>query len=148
MSNLKLDEMNALLEGQLSDAERRQMVEAILNHPEDGKAFRALHQLRQSFHAEMAPTQKTGKRILSGFPKLRYALGAAAVMAMAVSPYLFHNEQIPQHTAKAPLLAHNSTPSSSNLKIQDQVKRINLIQESKKWGLGVDTRHLIDLTNQ
>lgn len=145
MNHLHLDEMNALLEGQLGEAERRQMVEAILNHRENGTAFRALHQLKQSLDGERAPAQK---RVLSGFPKLRYALGAAAVMAMAVSPYLFHPRQPQLDPANVQLLAHNPTPLDRNFKIQDQVKRINLIQESKKWGSGVDTRHLVDLANR
>jgi hypothetical protein len=149
MSQPNLDQMNALLEGNLSEDEHRKMVEAILANPEDAKAFRALHALQQSFEEQVQekPVVRKPQRIMARFPKFRYALGVAAVLTMAVSPYLFSPEP-PNGTQDQPQIAAFSPPTSQSFQIAHEVKRINLLEKSKNWGSGVDTRHLIDLTNQ
>lgn len=146
MTQPTLDQMNALLQGTCTADERRSLVEAILANPADAKAFRALHSLQASFPAQTQT--RRDNRILASMPKLRYVLGVAAIMLMALVPYVFRQPVAPAADVNIQLIASQSTTLGSNFEIKAQVKRVNLIQKSKKWGSGVDTRHLIDLTNQ
>lgn len=141
MSQLNLDQMNALMEGKLSGAEHRQVVEQILANPQDAQAFKALNSLRQSLQPEAA--KQAPKRSF----KWAYVVAAAAALFLVAAPQLTLERQKPQEAVNLQLASSHSMDPVHSFGIRDQVKRVNLIQQSKKWGSGVDTRHLIDLTN-
>lgn len=121
--HLELAQFNALVEGRLDEEERGRLMDHLLTCDMCRTRFQAMNAL----HREQS--QVTKKRI-----PLRYVLGVAAVMIMAIFPYTHRNAQQPAaiaDLATATQLAHLELPQT--LGTLAQIEHVNFQAIASDW---------------
>lgn len=125
MSQFTLEQYNMLKAGKLSADERAALMDQILSCSESAQRFRLMEQFDQEFKSRQKKP-------------VRYALGVAAVMAMAISPYL----RTPEEHVAAPMAAIEAD-TDAQMALLDRVHDVNLRSAMATWGQETD---LLDLT--
>ena len=130
------DQFNELFSKGISEEERINVTEHILECESCANRFRMLNQLQ----LKMQKSSPWGKR-------LKYSLGAAAVILMAFTPYLYRGpEMVPQPQGTE--LAGVSLQPVSDLAVLSQVKTINFRDAMAQWGQRTNLTELVALQNQ
>ena len=90
--HLSLDDFNLLISQKADPAERARMMDHILECEMCATRFRMLNELDQRMDKDL----HAGQRHRNPFARmpLKYALGAAAVLAMAIYPYFTNPDEV------------------------------------------------------
>lgn len=142
--HLSLEQFNLLLEGELSAAEREPISDHILDCDACAAKFRALRDLHQEFSA----TPNTKKH------PVRWALAAAAVLAMAGYPYFQKSDtagEVAQQAGLEQMASHylEVTRSEGRLDLLDRVQEIKIQSEIQNWNKsGRNISHIIQELNK
>jgi hypothetical protein len=153
---LMLEDVNALIEGGLAETKRGRLADHVIACPDCARKFRAMRELAREFEnlpatlEDAEPAPKQGRLI--PFP-LRYALGVAAVMIMAVSPYLTRPSdseaaggEANWANATAEQQARMADHIGERLGVLHQIATVNRREKVDLWGQDPTTtvRDLID----
>ena len=131
MTHWTLDQFNMMKKGDVTEAERADLVDHLLACDACATRFRMMNDLDQS----LAKKQKH---------PIRYAIGAAAVLFMAAYPYFTTPEQ------PAPPLPENQIlmADSGSLGVLDQVRQVNWQNTVDRWGSETSLNDLVQLQNE
>ena len=142
--HISLEEFNLMLRQDISDQERARLTDHILECDMCATRFRALNDLAQQMDEAPATIKTTGAKIIS-MPLVRYGMGVAAVMAMAIIPYLKNDDpQNMQQRAIAAIEDVNGIENEKMFSILDEVRRVNYQTALEKWG---QETNMVDLIN-
>ena len=144
--HLSLEAFNQMLRQNISEQERHRMVDHILECDRCATDFRMLQDLSQQMEQAPAAAKTAAGRIIS-MPLVRYGLGAAAVMAMAIIPYMRDGEE-PQNMQARAIAAIEAVEASGEnqemFSILDEVRKANYRATLEKWG---QETNMVDLIN-
>lgn len=139
MNHLELNQFQALLESKISDSERACFVDHLLECKECGTQFKTLHGLQEALQE---PVKKRHSQI-------RYAIGVAAILFMALSPYLFHStESKPPSAIQALAQNRPETTPAVNIAVHQEVLKVNYRAALGTWSQKKDVLSLVSLQNQ
>lgn len=131
--HISLETFNMMLRQEISQSEREGVADHILACDSCASRFRMLNQLQQEWDAVQVVARTPARRLIQS-PMIRYGLGVAAVMVMALTPYLSRSLQSTDEAS--PLLA-DSVPANVNpeiFSILEEVRRVNYQNALDKWG--------------
>lgn len=138
--HVTLDQLNAVLEGTASSTEREAFTDHILECDACASKFKMFNQLRQEM-TEADQVEETGGKVVR-FP-VRYALGAAAVMIMCLTPYLSKTVETSEPAPQAQVASANT-----DLNILKDVQKLNYKAAIDQWGEEVTLTDLVAMSNQ
>ena len=148
--HLELEQLNLLIRQQASPEERGEWVDHILDCDLCSKRFRILNELDVEMTQVMAPEKEAEPAPKKRIP-LRYVIGVAAVMVMAMFPYF---QELPATDPAGPAMPQMAAldagavlpdATSNPLGVLGQVRDVNYRQSVSGWGQGQD---VTDLLNQ
>ena len=144
--HLNLDQFNQLLKNQGAENDLKAWREHILSCRQCSQDFRALNELDQKLkemqigQTELVKEQPQRKPI-----PLRYVLGVAAVMIMAITPYIRDSKPVPTApTPSEPILAQLDSGPHSTPALLDRVAQINYQQDVADWGKDTTVKDLVN----
>jgi len=138
--HITLDQLNAILEGTATAHDRCIFTDHLLECSACTDKFKMFHQLHQEMSEEKKAVEPAAKVL--HFP-LRHILGAAAVMAMCITPYLTKNQDKSQPASEMEMA---SAPPEFNI-LQD-VKKLNYKAAIDKWGQEITLTDLVAMSNE
>lgn len=140
-----LDDINMILNGKATPAEREAFMDHLLECDACANQFKAMNAL----HVEASPATARKKHLL----QLRYAVGVAAVMAMAIIPYFRDSRAVPQEPATMQATLEQPAPVSESAQVKaaplsllDRVKQVNYDNAVANWGTQNSVTDLIKLS--
>jgi len=137
MTHLQLDQFQDLMDDRLAQSKRAPLVDHILDCRECATRFKALKALEDA-----CPNPAKPKRHL-----LRYGMGVAAVMIMAISPYVSKNLQTTPITGlDGEQIAASKT--SQTFAVTQAILEINYQSALTHWAENQDVRALVNLKNK
>lgn len=142
--HLNLDQFNQLLKNQGNENDLKEWREHILSCHRCSQDFRALNELNQKLNEMQVGTTTLvkSKPERKKIP-VRYVLGVAAVMIMAITPYF--RDSKPEAHQPMPTIAKLDTDPAQSIQLLDRVAQINYQTEVANWGK--DTK-VTDLVNR
>ena len=137
MTHLELDQFQALLNQKTPRKQRDPMVSHILECDACANRFRALKALENAL-----PNPAKPKRHI-----IRYGLGAAAVMIMAISPYFSKNlnPSSPTYAGDDRVIALQDTETFA---VTQKILKVNYKAALTHWAENKDVLQLVNLQNQ
>lgn len=137
MKHLNLEQFQSLLEQEVTASEREVLVDHILDCSQCGTQFKALKSLKDA----CIPAAKPKPKIF------RYSLGVAAVMVMALSPYLFQPQSTPVPSMELAQQLQSNHPTIT-FAVNQEVSRVNFNSAVINWSQEQDMLELVALQNR
>lgn len=141
MKHLELEHFQKLLNPQFKGSERMELVDHILECDTCAQQYKALKALDEQLN-QITQGTKPKKHLT------RYALGVAAVMAMALSPYLFRNQTTTPEIQIALEHALRETSNLPKLALNDEILRVNFRTALDDWSQQQNLLDLVALKNK
>ncbi|CAM2006947.1 hypothetical protein [Acanthopleuribacter pedis] len=144
--HLNLDQFNQLLKNQGAENDLKDWREHILSCRQCSQDFRALNELDQKLKEMQIGQTKLVKEKPQRKPiPLKYVLGVAAVMIMAITPYIRDSKPVAEEAAPtAPVLAQLETTTQATPALLDRVAQINYQQDVADWGKDTTVKDLVN----
>ena len=143
--HISLEKFNLLLDQKIADDDRIHLMDHLLSCDACADKFRVLNGLHQELGAGAQAAPKPAARRRA---PVRYILGAAAVLVMAITPYLFKGQQ-----GKDQLLVTRQTPAipaaaPSDISILNEIKQVNYQSAVTGWNKDSSLIDLVAIRNQ
>ena len=140
--HISLETFNQLFAGKIDRKQREHLMDHVLGCGLCAERFKVLNQLDREM-SEMIGTPRVVEQAEPRFRvPLKYALGVAAVMVMAVTPYLGRRQGSPEEAAPAEV-ARVEPPPIEDFSVLDSVRKVNLQASLGNWNENPDVRDLI-----
>lgn len=143
--HIPLETFNLLFAEKLEKKERAQVMDHVIECEDCAKRFKALRELETQMNTMLNIKPVAKRRQVP----LRYILGVAAVMVMAISPYLSKPDHVTTASTEPAIASKSESAAIQNdFQLLDRIRDVNYRNAMANWNKETTVLDLVALKEQ